>query len=254
MVDAISTMALDLRELAVLLDVDGTILDFAPTPLEVRVPPPLHETLMRLHDRTNGALAFVSGRPLEELDHIFAPLRLPAIGGHGAEMRITADTHPLSTRRAPLLACVRRKFAALADARPGVVVEDKGYSLALHYRCAPEQEAELHSAAATIWASLPTAAIELLSGKSVIEIKQTGFNKGSAVRELMSHAPFTGRRPLFVGDDVTDRDVFALLRNRDGIAISVGEKFPGVAHHFESPADVRRWLDHISRNDELTAP
>jgi trehalose 6-phosphate phosphatase len=249
MPNAISPMALELHEVAILLDVDGTILDLAPTPDAVQVPPSLRQTLTRLWDRTRGAIALVSGRPINALDAILAPLRLPTIGGHGAELRVAAGADPEPSRFHPLDPSVKRKFAAIAKADPGIVVEDKGYSLALHYRLAPDKEVAVRSAAAAICASLPTTPIELLPGKSMIEIKQTGFNKGTAVRELMAHSPFAGRRPLFVGDDVTDQDAFAIMREFDGIAISVGERLPGVAHCFERPADVRRWLEQISRND-----
>ena len=96
--------------------------------------------------------------------------------------------------------------------------------------------------------------LELLPGKSVVEIKQTGFNKGTAVRELMTYAPFSGRRPLFVGDDMTDRDVFAIMPEFRGIAISVGDKVAGVDYCFDQPPDVRRWLEQISRVDALASP
>jgi trehalose 6-phosphate phosphatase len=248
MPNAVSTIALDLHKIAILLDVDGTILDLAPTPAEVRVPPSLRQTLARLWDSTRGALAFVSGRPISALDVIFSPLLFPTIGGHGAELRTVAGASPERPRR-PLDSSVKRKFAAIAEADPGIIVEDKGYSLALHYRLAPDQEDFVRDAAAAIFASLPTAPIELLHGKSMVEIKQVGFNKASAVRELMMHSPFAGRQPLFIGDDITDQDVFAIMQEFDGIAISVGEKLPGVEHYFERPADVRRWLEQISRHD-----
>ena len=247
--DAISAAALDLDKTAILLDVDGTILDLAPTPDEVWVPPPLRQTLTRLWDRTRGALSFVSGRPISSLDAIFAPLLLPTIGGHGAERRAIADAKPEPSRLPPLAASVKRRFAAIAELDPGIIVEDKGYSLALHYRLVPDKDLAVHAAVAAICASLPTVPIELLPGKSMVEIKQTGFNKATAVRELMRGSPFAGRRPLFIGDDVTDQDVFAIMPEFNGIAISVGEKLRGVDHCFDRPEDVRRWLEQLSRHD-----
>jgi trehalose 6-phosphate phosphatase len=116
------------------------MLDLAPTPLEVYVPSSLRQTLARLWEHSDGALAFVSGRPIGELDLLFSPLRLPAIGGHGAELRILADTSAQQRRLPPLDPGVKRAFAAIADAGPGIIVEDKGYSLALHYRLAPEKK------------------------------------------------------------------------------------------------------------------
>jgi trehalose 6-phosphate phosphatase len=242
----------DLRELAILLDVDGTLLDFAATPREVFVSHALRDTLERLSERTAGALAFVSGRPVSELDLIFSPLQLPAIGGHGAELRTDAGATPEAPRRAALDPAVKRRFAAIAEAGPGIILEDKGYSLALHYRLAPDKEKLVRETAATIRDSLPRAPIELMPGELVMEIKQTGFTKATAVRELMTYSPFTGRRPLFIGDDITDLGVFEILPDFDGIGISVGRRVAGVSFCFEQPTDVRHWLEQISRQAEFT--
>ncbi|MFL6797656.1 MAG: trehalose-phosphatase [Xanthobacteraceae bacterium] len=251
MPNRIPSLPPDLKQLAILLDVDGTIVDFAPTPREVFVSHTLRETLARLSEHTRGALAFVSGRPVSELDLIFSPLQLPAIGGHGAELRITAGTTPTAPRLPPLDPEIKRQFAAIAEVGPGIVLEDKGYSLALHFRLAPEKEQYVREAAARIRDNLSNAPIELLPGKLVVEVKQTGFSKATAVRELMTYQPFTGRRPLFIGDDVTDLGVFEVLPPFDGIGISVGVRVPGVASCFEQPSDVREWLEQISRAGAL---
>jgi trehalose 6-phosphate phosphatase len=87
--------------------------------------------------------------------------------------------------------------------------------------------------------------VELLPGKLMVEIKPVGFNKATAVRELMTHRPFAGRRPVFIGDDVTDEAVFAVMPDFDGVAISVGE-MPGVEYHFDRPQSVRDWLEELS--------
>jgi trehalose 6-phosphate phosphatase len=243
-----------LDQFAILLDVDGTILDLAPTPREVFVSHALRDTLRRLWERTQGAVAFVSGRPVNELDLIFAPLQLPAIGGHGAELRTVAGAAAGAPRLAPLDSRVKQRFAAIAEAGPGIVLEDKGYSLALHYRLAPDKETLVRAAAAKIYSDLKDASIELLPGKLVVEVKQTGVTKAIAVRELMTYPPFAGRRPIFMGDDVTDLGVFEILPDFNGIGISVGRDVPGVAACFDRPADVRRWLEQISRNDAFATP
>ena len=235
----------DLSQLAILLDVDGTLLDFAPTPREVFVSHALRETLGRLWERTGGAVAFVSGRPVNELDLIFSPLQLPAIGGHGAELRTIPGAAPESPRLPPLDPSVKRKFAAIAEAGPGIILEDKGYSLALHYRLAPHAERAIYEAVSLIRADLPNAPIEVLPGKCVCEIKHAGFTKATGVRELMTHAPFKGRRPFFIGDDVTDESVFAIMPDMDGLAFSVGRRAKGVAGHFDAPSDVREFLAHL---------
>ena len=234
-----------LSEIAILLDIDGTLLDLMPTPREVWVPPGLATTLNRLLDRTSGALALVSGRSLNDIDLIFAPQQFPAVGGHGAEMRLTADGEALAARAPPMDKELKLRLAAIARLSPGILLEDKGYSLALHYRLAPHAEKAIDEAISLIRADLPDAPIEVLPGKCVFEIKHSGFTKAIGVRELMTHAPFKGRRPLFIGDDVTDESVFAIMPDLNGIAFSVGRRAKGVAGHFDEPADVREFLAHL---------
>ena len=234
-----------LSESAILLDIDGTLLDLAPTPREVWVPPDLSKTLNRLLVRTNGALALVSGRSLNDIDLIFAPEQFPAVGGHGAEMRITGDSEAVATHAPPMDKELKRRLAAIAKLSPGILLEDKGYSLALHYRLAPHAEKAIYAAVSLIRADLPNAPIEVLPGKCVCEIKHSGFTKATGVQELMTHAPFKGRLPLFIGDDVTDESVFGIMPDFDGLAFSVGRRARGVAGHFDAPSDVREFLAHL---------
>src|ERR1700733_356398 len=203
-------LAYDLRRYAILLDIDGTILDIAPTPREVWVPPKLRHTLTRLRDRTGGALALVSGRPLADIDLIFSPLQLAAIGGHGAELRAVAGAEPRGCG-APLSAALKRRLASVTEIGPGILAEDKGYSLALHYRLAPEKAEELRAAVAEICATVPRGTIDILPGKLVVEIKPAGVNKADAVCDLMRYEPFAGRNPIFIGDDTTDVPVFGII-------------------------------------------
>ncbi|MBR1191490.1 trehalose-phosphatase [Bradyrhizobium sp. AUGA SZCCT0160] len=234
-----------LSETAILLDVDGTLLELMPTPREVWVPPGLSKTLNRLLARTNGALALVSGRSLNDIDLIFAPEQFPAVGGHGAEMRIDPDNESVDAHAPPLDRELKRRLAAIAKLSPGILLEDKGYSLALHYRLAPHAEKAIYAAVSLIRADLPNAPIEVLPGKCVCEIKHSGFTKATGVRELMTREPFKGRRPLFIGDDVTDETVFGIMPDYDGLAFSVGRRAKGVQGHFDSPSDVREFLAHL---------
>jgi trehalose 6-phosphate phosphatase len=231
-----------LSRTAILLDIDGTLLDLAPTPREVWVPPDLAANLNRLLERTSGALALVSGRSLNDIDLIFAPELFPAVGGHGAEMRLSIDGEAVATHAPPMDKELKRRLASIARLSPGILLEDKGYSLALHYRLAPHAETAIYEAVSLIRADLPNAPIEVLPGKCVCEIKHSGFTKASGVRELMTHEPFKGRRPLFIGDDVTDESVFAIMPDFDGLAFSVGRRAQGVAGLFDSPSDVRKFL------------
>ncbi len=230
---------------AILLDIDGTLLDLAPTPREVWVPPGLENTLTTLLKKTSGALALVSGRSLNDIDLIFAPQRFPAVGGHGAEMRLDGETAAVAVHAPPLDQELKGKLAAIAKISPGILLEDKGYSLALHYRLAPHAEQSIYDAVAAIRQDHPDAPIEVLPGKSVCEIKHAGFTKATGVLELMRHAPFEGRNPVFIGDDVTDETVFAIMPQLRGMAFSVGRRSEGVAGHFDEPRDVRQWLAHL---------
>src|ERR1700752_2656765 len=240
-----SSLVPHLSETAVLLDIDGTLLDLMPTPREVWVPPGLSKTLNRLHQRTNGALALVSGRSLNDIDLIFAPDQFPAVGGHGAEMRLEAEAEAVAAHAPPLDKELKRRLAAIARLSPGILLEDKGYSLALHYRLAPHAEKAIYEAVSLIRADLPDAPIEVLPGKQVCEIKHSGFTKASGVRELMTHPPFKGRKPFFIGEYVTDASVFAIMPDFDGVAFSVGRRARGGAGHFDAPSDVREFLAHL---------
>src|SRR6202790_4965984 len=245
LVSAASELAQRLDGWALLLAIDGTLLDLAPTPREVWVPPGLAKTLTRLLEKTAGALALVSGRSLNDIDLIFAPEQFPAVGGHGAEMRLTTDHEAVAIHAPPMDRELKRRLAAIAKLSPGILLEDKGYSLALHYRLAPHAEKAIYEAVSLIRADLPNAPIEVLPGKSVCEIKHSGFNKASGVLELMNHEPFKGRRPIFIGDDVTDESVFAIMPDFGGLAFSVGRRAQGVADCFDDPAQVRDWLARL---------
>ncbi|HEX7789425.1 MAG TPA: trehalose-phosphatase [Afipia sp.] len=235
----------ELDRTALLLDIDGTLLELAPTPRDVVVPPKLGATLQALHERLDGALALVSGRSLTDIDVIFAPLQFPAIGGHGAEMRLSAESEAVASHAPPMDNELKRRFIAVSKLSPGIIYEDKGYSVALHYRLAPEFESAIYGAVSAIRADLPQASIDILPGKFVCEIKHAGFTKATGVRELMGNAPFAGRSPIFIGDDVTDESVFAIMPSFRGVSFSVGRRAHGVNGQFGAPKDVRAWLAHL---------
>jgi trehalose 6-phosphate phosphatase len=247
---------LHLGRFAILLDVDGTILDLAETPHDVVVPDTLRGTLVRVRERLGGALALVSGRPIADIDYIFAPLQLAAVGGHGAEIRRNADGQTYEQRAVSLDRELKQRLKDMAARFPGVGIEDKGYSLALHYRLALEQGLDVVDGAFRVCKQFPPETFELLTGKAVLEVKSPGFNKGTAVQELMEHPPFKGRTPIFIGDDVTDEAAFDVMPDLDGLAFSVGRKVPGVDGRFQAPQDVRHWLERISRVETtpLAAP
>ncbi len=246
------TLVPDLRKCAILLDIDGTILDIAPSPQQVWVPPELRYTLARLDKLTGGALALVSGRSLADIDLIFSPLQLAAIGGHGAELRAIAGAAP-RVFAVPLSAALKRRLASVTELGPGILAEDKGYSLALHYRHAPEKGEALSAAVADICAAIPQGTIEILPGKLVVEIKSASVNKANAVCDLMRYPPFAGRHPIFIGDDTTDVPVFGIISRFGGLGFSVGQIVADASGHFDKPETVRAWLARVVANGESTA-
>lgn len=237
---------LDLQKIALLLDVDGTIVDIGPSPTEVHVSDALVKSLARLHELSGGAVALVSGRRIGDLDRLFSPLELPSIGGHGAEMRVR-DGEMFYWAK-PLPGALRARLAKAADIGPGVVVEDKEYSVALHYRKAPEHAEQLRHYIGDARTAYPGEPTELLLGKAMFEVKRPGINKGESIRKLMAHAPFGGRTPVFIGDDVTDESVFEVLPEIGGKGFSVLRYFPGLTGVFNSPAQVRTALDSLASN------
>jgi trehalose 6-phosphate phosphatase len=238
--------SIDIAHTALLLDVDGTLLDIAAAPDGVVVPRPLASTLGDLLAQSGGAMALVSGRTIATLDRLFAPLTMPAIGGHGAEMRPSSDGRITKRRPASLGARLRRKLHALAGIDPRLLVEDKLHSVAVHYRLALQREDLLKREVEAIVAADRESDVESLFGKAVIEVKPKHFNKGTAVIELMERGPFAGRTPLFIGDDTTDESVFAILPELAGYGFSVGREMAGADGVFESPQAVRTWLARLS--------
>jgi trehalose 6-phosphate phosphatase len=231
---------------AIFLDIDGTLLDIAPTPLEVMVSDELRATLAALFATFGGAVAFVSGRPIAEMDRLFHPLRLPAVGGHGAEIRFSPDSNVKRSKIATLDDDLRADFARIGRIGDGIIVEDKGYSLAIHYRLAPQLGGEIMKAVTGVCKNERCDSLEVLPGKLVVEIKPGGYDKGTGLREMMSVPPFTGRAPVFIGDDVTDNAAFAVLPDFGGSGFSVGGVVPGTIFNFDGPQDVRRWLRYLA--------
>jgi trehalose 6-phosphate phosphatase len=201
----------------------------------------------------DGALALVSGRSLEDIDLIFSPLQLAGIGCHGAELRPSFGMPQELPSTAPLHDSVKRLFAPIRKLAHGILLEDKEYSLAIHYRLAPKAEKAIYTAVADISSRITDVPIEVLRGKFVCEIKSAGVTKASGVRSLMKHPPFVGRQPIFLGDDVTDETVFPIIPEFSGYCFSVGRKIEGTDGCFDNPAAVRKWLKKIAQPDVQAA-
>ena len=236
--------SLDLRRVSLLLDIDGTLLDIAPTPESVSVPTSLVDTIAKLDHITSGAVAFISGRQLAAIDALFAPLKLPTVGCHGAEVRTSRGGEVQNGPELPDL--VRHCVREIASIAPGVFLEDKGHTLAIHFRNTPDAGAAVMRALQEQRSFLAAQDVHVLRGKAVIEVKPRWFSKGTGLKHLMQHPPFAGRTPVFLGDDTTDEDVFRVLPDYEGYGFSVGRRIDGAAYVFETPSEVRRWLAELA--------
>jgi trehalose 6-phosphate phosphatase len=227
------------RRCALFLDLDGTLLHIAQRPQDVRVDDALIALLGLLQGRLAGALAVISGRPLRELDALLAPLVLPGAGQHGAERRTAAGEVRWYAPRAP--ASAARQLAAFAAAHPGLILEDKGASLALHYRLAPgladTVQREMQSLAAEV-----APQMHLLVGKMVCELKPAGSNKGTAIAQFMEERPFRERLPVFLGDDVTDEYGFEAVNRMGGLSAKVGPGKTAAKFRLPDVDAVHAWL------------
>ncbi len=226
------------------LDVDGTLVEFTDTPSQTLADPDIKVLLADVAQRLSGALALVSGREINTMDQLFAPLRLPAAGLHGGERRDASGTLHGANFLDGRLNRVRAALDLLADSYPGIIVEDKGRNIAVHYRLAPQFGDLIRHSVASITAPLADD-YQLQEGVLMVEIKPRGYNKGSAVDAFMREAPFAGRHPVFIGDDLTDRDGFAAVEALGGVSIGVGDRVQGRYQLHDVPS-VRRWLRHIS--------
>jgi trehalose 6-phosphate phosphatase len=234
------------------LDVDGTLLDLAATPGAVVVDAALLALLERLRRAARGALALVSGRTIVDLDRLFSPLRLPAAGIHGCERRDAQGTTRVADVVRAQLDAMRHGLAAIADRHPGLLLEDKGAALALHFLRAPHMENELRAQVALLAAPL-VPEFALLDGHAVIEIKPAMHTKDSAVSAFLEEAPFAGRMPIFIGDDHTDYGGFEAVRRAGGMAIAVGPRVTS-DWHLSGPKAVRAWLEQLAAKAQLAVP
>ncbi len=233
------------RACCLFLDVDGTLIEFADTPEAVIADAALRALLVDLYGALDGAVALVSGRSIDFLDRLFAPLQLPAAGLHGAERRTAQGLRHHPPPAAAALEQARGALARLVQAHPGANLEDNGAALALHYRRAPQFAPALRQAVAAIAAGLE-ADYHLLEGAQVLEIKPRGFDKGRAVEAFLREPPFAGRLPVFVGDDLTDRDGMRSVEAHGGWSVAVGERVSGRLRLADARA-ARRWLADLAR-------
>jgi trehalose 6-phosphate phosphatase len=240
------------RNIALFLDVDGTLIEIASTPDAVKVPAGLRNTLQLAAARENGALALISGRCIRELDALFAPCVFPAAGQHGLERR-DAQGHIIAPQiDTELLQPARAALLELQRKHKGLLLEDKGAALALHYRLAPQCESEARQVMQNVLLPLQDR-FQVRTGKCVLELAPRGYSKHAAIVAFMSEAPFAGRTPVFIGDDVTDEDGFHAVNELGGYSVRVGHSPTTVAKFtFGSVSAVIAWLRERNLNLHLS--
>ena len=227
---------------AVFLDFDGSIVEFAATPDKIQVDDSLAKLLSEISRTLNGALAIVSGRSIVQLDRYLDPYRFAAVGLHGFEWRRNDGVLERATANLPDLKGVVRSLEANTVRHSGVLVEDKGVSIAIHFRGSPESADICRRAALNVLQDLGRR-FEMLEGKMVIEIKPRGIDKGRAIKTFLRKPPFAGRVPVFCGDDVTDEHGFEFVNGHSGISIKIGNQEPtAAAWRAESVSELVEWL------------
>jgi len=229
-------------ECAFFLDVDGTLLEIAATPSDVSVDIALLELIGQLFRISGGALALISGRSISDLEKLLGTLRLPLAGQHGLERRDSAGRLWIHAAPPGAKCAIKEALAPVLTRHPGLLLEDKGLTLALHYRQAPHLAAYSHRLMERLMHEAG-GELELQKGKRVIEIKPAGIGKGTAVAEYLSESPFRGRYPVFIGDDQNDENGFAEVNRMNGISIKVGPGKSCARYRLPHVAAVRHWLN-----------
>ncbi|MCG8710211.1 trehalose-phosphatase [Brenneria sp. 4F2] len=231
------------RQYAFFFDVDGTLAEIQPHPDAVTIPSAVRADLQALSALCRGALALVSGRPIEQLDKLTAPLKLPLAGIHGAERRDGEGNLHRIALAANVATPLRRMLESGIVDMPGARLEAKGMAFALHYRQAMSYRYQILALAESAVARFPQ--LTLQPGKCVVEIKPQGADKGAAIGAFMREAPFIGRTPVFIGDDLTDEQGFLVVNAMQGISVKVGDDSGHACYRLRQVADVYRWLEQI---------
>lgn len=230
---------------ALFLDLDGTVLEFADSPDAVVRPSGLERILGLLKPATDGAVAFISGRSIAELDRVLAPHRFAAAGVHGLERRDAGGGTTRTEGFGVSLTRAKRRLDTWARRLGGTLVEDKSLSVAFHFRQRPELAAELAERFAELAADLDDD-LEVLEGNYVYEIKPRTGDKGQAIETFMREPPFAGRTPVFIGDDVTDEAGFRVVNARGGVSVKVGEGPSEAGARLRDVGAVLAWLAELT--------
>lgn len=248
MAEVVSVPPLLSGNLAFFFDLDGTLAEIKPHPDQVYIPAAVRTLLQKMSVMSDGALALISGRSMAELDKLATPFHFPLAGVHGAERRDINDKSYVVTLPAALVKTLHQELAEAMSLLPGTELEAKGMAFALHYRQAPEAEDVIMKLAQTLTERYPELALQ--PGKCVVELKPLGINKGSAIRAFMQEAPFVGRVPVFIGDDLTDEAGFKQVNALGGVTIKVGAGDTVATYRLANVRMVYHWLGKLTYHIE----
>lgn len=228
-----------LRQAALFLDLDGTLVPFAASPDAVRPDPVRNMLLARLGDRLHGRLAIISGRAIPDIDRVLDRSVIAVAGVHGMERRMASGSRVVPPAH-PKVGNAHDAFSEFAATQPGLLLENKGYSVALHYRGAPASGPAVRALAQRLAAQ---TGLTLQEGVMVAELRTPGADKGEAIRAFMAEKPFLDAHPVFIGDDLTDEHGFAAVTELGGTAILAGPlRATSAAWRLDDAAAVLDWL------------
>ncbi|MFS2224826.1 trehalose-phosphatase [Pantoea sp. B65] len=228
---------------AFFFDVDGTLAAIKPRPDEVSIPAAVRHNLQAISTLSHGALALISGRPIAQLDALAAPLQVPLAGVHGAERRDARGELHCLTLPAQVVAALDAMLNSSMANWPGTQLETKGMAFALHYRQAMQYESQVLQLAESMVERFPMLALQ--PGKCVVELKPQGTDKSAAIRAFMQEAPFAGRIPVFIGDDLTDEAGFLVVNAMQGLSVKVGEGSSHARYRLKGVDEVYAWLEQM---------
>ena len=229
---------------ALFLDIDGTLVDLAPAPDRVDVDPALRPMLASTSRVLDGALALITGRSIRDVDRLLPGLALPIAGQHGCERRSRDGAMHLHAGDPATLDRLRDLVAAFATRHPGLLVEHKGVSLAVHYRAVPELAGLVHRSIRHVVTEVDGWTAE--GGKKLVEVRPGGPDKGRAIAQFLAEAPFAGRRPVFVGDDRGDEPGFRFVQRVGGVAVKVGKGSTFARYRLPDVDAVRTWISTLA--------
>ena len=219
----------DIQQIALFLDVDGTLYDIENSPSLIKPCFKLQKKLQTIRNRLGGALALISGRSLDDLDRIFENDKISVAGNHGAQLRDTLRLKEYQAESGKIKG-IAYKISELLNGQKNIEIENKGSNLTIHFRNSTIDRREINRIIMKLVKCDPS--LTFLKGKEVLEVKPLSHNKGTAISYFMKTKPFIKRRPIFIGDDISDEDGFETVNKIGGWSVRVGNYKRSKANFF----------------------